>query len=105
MPLFAGLAIFGPDRSAYTITFLCALGLFQVLEPKLHLASIKGSIISFVVKLVLCYLLIGQTDGIASSYYWVLFLPVISAATTLGLLGTFIASLVAAALMSRSGSG
>jgi signal transduction histidine kinase len=95
VPLFAGLVIFGPDRSAYTITFLCALGLFQVLEPKLPLGSIKGSIISFVVKLVLCYLLIGQTDGIASSYYWVLFLPVISAATTLGLLGTFITSLVA----------
>ena len=95
MPLFAGLVIFGPDRNAYTITFLCALGLFQVLEPKLPLASTKGSIISYIVKLVLCCLLIGQTDGIASSYYWVLFLPVISAATSLGLLGTFITSLVA----------
>ena len=44
MPLFAGLVIFGPDRNAYTITFLCALGLFQVLEPKLPLASVRGSI-------------------------------------------------------------
>jgi two-component system sensor histidine kinase HydH len=95
IPLFAGLAIFGPDRSSYTITFLSGLALFQVLEPKLSLTSVKGSIISYVVKLVLCYLLIGQTDGIASGYYWVLFLPVISAATSLGLLGTFITSLVA----------
>ena len=95
VPLFAGLVLFGPDRSSYTITFLCALGLFQVLEPKLPLASVKGSIISYVVKLLLCYLLIGQTDGIASSYYWVLFLPVISAATSFGLLGTLITSLVA----------
>ena len=95
VPLFAGLVIFGPDRNSFTITFLCALGLFQVLEPKLPLASVKGSIISYVVKLILCYLLIGQTDGIASSYYWVLFLPVISAATSLGLGGTFLTSLVA----------
>lgn len=95
MVLFAGLVIFGPDRNAYTITFLCTLGLFQVLEPKLPLASTKGSITSYIVKLVLCCLLIGQTDGIASSYYWVLFLPVISAATSLGLLGTFITGLVA----------
>ena len=59
------------------------------------MGSVKGSIISYAVKLILCYLLIGQTDGIASSYYYVLFLPVISAATSLGLLGTFITSLIA----------
>lgn len=93
--LFAGLVIFGPDRTSYTVTFLCVLGLFQVLEPKLPLASFKGAILSYSVKLVLCCLLIGQTDGIASSYYWVLFLPVISAGTSLSLLGTIVTSAVA----------
>jgi two-component system sensor histidine kinase HydH len=95
--LFASLVIFGPDRSSYSVTLLCALGLFQVIEPRLPLASVKGSIVSYTVKLVLCWLLIGQTDGIASSYYWVLFLPVISAATSLGLVGTIVTGLVACA--------
>lgn len=95
MALIGALVVFGPDRTSYTVTFLCALGLFQVLEPRLPLASFKGAILSYSVKLVLCCLLIGQTDGIASSYYWVLFLPVISAGTSLSLLGTIATSAVA----------
>jgi two-component system sensor histidine kinase HydH len=94
--LFAALAIFGPERTPESILFLSALGLLQLLEPKLGLTSLKGAIASFVIKLGLCYLLLGWTDGIASRYYWVLFLPVISAATTFNLIGTVIASLVAA---------
>jgi two-component system sensor histidine kinase HydH len=94
--LFAALAVFGPERTPESILFLSALGLFQLLEPKLGLTSRKGGIASFTIKLALCYLLIGWTDGIASRYYWVLFLPVISAATTFNLIGTVIASLLAA---------
>jgi len=93
--LFGALAIFGPDRSSFTFTFLGALALFQVIEPRLSLATPKAAIISYTVKLILCYLLIGQTDGIQSSYYWVLFLPVMSGATSLGLLGTAITTLIA----------
>jgi signal transduction histidine kinase len=93
--LFAALAVFGPERTTESIMFLSALGLFQLLEPKLGLTSLKGGIVSFAIKLALCYLLIGWTDGIASRYYWVLFLPVISAATTFNLIGTVIASLLA----------
>ncbi len=93
--LFAGLVVFGPDRNPYTVTFLCALGLFQVLEPKLPLTSVKGTILSYAIKLALCCLLIGQTDGIQSSYYWLLILPVISAATRLGVAGTIITSGIA----------
>jgi signal transduction histidine kinase len=93
--LFAALAIFGPHRDAATILLLSALGLVQLLEPKLFVSSTKGSIASFAIKLALCYLLIGWTDGISSRYYWVLFLPVISAATTLNLVGTVIASALA----------
>jgi signal transduction histidine kinase len=93
--LFAGVAIYGPDRNPYMVTFLCALGLFQILEPKLPLASLQGTFLSYGIKLVLCYLLIGQTDGIISRYYFVLVLPVISAATRLGLVGTIITSVLA----------
>jgi two-component system sensor histidine kinase HydH len=93
--LFAALAIFGPHRDAATILLLSALCLIQLLEPKLFMSSAKGSIASFAIKLVLCYLLIGWTDGISSRYYWVLFLPVISAATTLNLVGTVVASALA----------
>ncbi len=93
--LFGGLMAFGPDQSAFTITFLCALGLCQIIEPKLNLNSIKGRSLSYTVKLILCWLLIGQTDGIQSSYYWVLVLPVISAATSFGVLGTIITSGIA----------
>ena len=93
--LFAALALFGPHRDPPTILLLSGLGIFQLLEPRLRLTSLKGSIASFAVKLVLCYLLIGWTDGISSRYYWVLFLPVISAATTLNLIGTVVASVLA----------
>ena len=37
-----------------------------------------------------CYALIGFTFGLTSSYYWLLLLPVISAGTSLGVLGTLI---------------
>jgi two-component system, NtrC family, sensor histidine kinase HydH len=93
--LFAGLAALGPDQNPFMVTFLCALGLFQVLEPKLPLASAKGAILSYSIKLILCCLLIGQTDGISSSYYLVLVLPIISAATRLGTVGTIITSGIA----------
>jgi two-component system sensor histidine kinase HydH len=96
--LFAALAVFGPERTTESILFLSALGLFQLLEPKLLLSSLKGSIVSFGIKLALCYLLIGWTDGISSRYWWVLFLPVISAATTFSLIGAVVSSLLASGI-------
>ena len=93
--LFGVLAVFGPDQNPYMVTFLCALGLFQILEPKLPLSSLRGTILAYTIKLVLCYLLIGQTDGIVSRYYFVLVLPAISAATKLGMFGTIITSAIA----------
>jgi signal transduction histidine kinase len=93
--LFGGLAAFGPDQNPYMVTFLCALGLFQILEPKLPLSSLRGTILAYTIKLVLCYLLIGQTDGIISRYYFVLVLPAISAATKLGMFGTIVTSAIA----------
>jgi two-component system, NtrC family, sensor histidine kinase HydH len=89
---FSALAGFGPERSPRTMATLAALGVVQVLEPRI------GARISVVLKLALCYLLIGFSYGVSSSFYLVLFLPVISGATNFGLLGTAITSLTASAV-------
>ena len=97
--LFAGVAIYGPDREPLTIVLLLTLCFLQILEPKIEFfSSPEGGVISFAIKLVLCYLLIGWTDGVASSYYWILLFPVISAATSFGLIGTVISILLACAV-------
>lgn len=67
---------------------LLALGLLQIIEPRIPAFQTNhGLIASIVLKLGLCYLLIGWTGGITSTYYVILLLPVLSAATTLNLGG------------------
>ena len=90
------LAIFGPDRSEESVTFIAGLCIIQILEQRIDFfQTYRGALTAFLIKLVLCYLLLGWTDGIQSSYFWVLLLPVISAATALDLLGTTIAIVLA----------
>jgi signal transduction histidine kinase len=89
---FSALAIFSPEYRTGALVALLALGVVQVLEPRL------GPIRSVVLKLALCYPLIGYSYGISSSFYPVLFLPVISAATSFGLIGSTLASLAACAM-------
>ncbi|HWF39624.1 MAG TPA: ATP-binding protein [Candidatus Acidoferrales bacterium] len=86
---FSALAAFSPERSPSTIATLVALGVVQVLEPRI------GARTSVVLKLALSFLLIGFSYGVSSSFYLVLFLPVISGATNFGLLGTAATSLAA----------
>ena len=94
--LFAVLAVYGPDLSPESTTVLIGLGLMQVIEPKIpFFGSRAGSIFSFLIKLALWYILMGWTDGIASSYYWLVLLPVMSAATSLGLVGLVVATALA----------
>lgn len=94
--LFAALAIFGPDRSPVVASVLIGLGVFQVVEPKVpFLRTAAGAVLSFILKLGLWYVLMGWTDGIASSYYWVILLPVISTASSQGLIGLVIATVLA----------
>jgi two-component system sensor histidine kinase HydH len=97
--LFAVLAIYGPDLTPESTTVLVGLGLMQVIEPKVpFFGSRTGSIISFLIKLGLWYILMYLTRGIASNYYWLMLLPVMSAATSLGLIG-----LVAAVVLACGG--
>jgi len=94
--LFAVLAIWGPDLAPEAIVVLIGLGLMQIIEPKIpFLGSRRGSIISFLIKLALWYILMGWTDGIQSPYYWLMLLPVMSAATSLGLSGLVVAVVLA----------
>jgi signal transduction histidine kinase len=94
--LFAVMAIWGPDLAPEATIFLVGLGLMQVIEPKIpFFGSRRGAIISFLIKLGLWYLLMGWTDGIQSPYYWLMLMPVMSAATSLGLAGLVAAVILA----------
>jgi two-component system sensor histidine kinase HydH len=96
LALFAVLAIYGPDLNPEPRTVLIGLGLMQIIEPKIpFFGSRMGSITSFLIKLALWYILMGWTDGIASPYYWLMLLPVMSAATSLGLAGLIVAVVLA----------
>jgi two-component system, NtrC family, sensor histidine kinase HydH len=93
------LAIYGPNLTPASTTVLIGLGLMQIIEPKIpFFDSRAGSIMSFLIKLALWYILMYWTGGIASNYYWLMLLPVMSAATSLGLIG-----LVAAVVLACGG--
>ncbi|MBS1876122.1 MAG: hypothetical protein JSU00_23115 [Acidobacteria bacterium] len=96
--LFAALAVFGPEHTPVALSLLACLAAFQVAESKIPaLDTERGGVISAAIKLILTYLLIGYTHGINSSYYIILLFPVMSAATTLGLIGTIVVTLLACA--------
>ncbi len=83
--LFSALAWVSPTRGAAEIEVLSALAILQVAAPRIRaFQSARGNLVLISLKLLLGFLLIGVTGGIASSYYLILLLPVLSAATTLG---------------------
>jgi signal transduction histidine kinase len=94
--LFSALAAVSPGATAEEIVLLLCLGVFQVLEPKVsYLRTGAGVVLAILIKLLLCYLLIGLTGGINSTYYLILLVPVVSAATTLRLLPTVLVTALA----------
>src|SRR5690349_19217227 len=94
--LFGALAATSEYLDVFIVVPLIALAAVQILEPKIPaLSSTRGRIVWIVLKLALGYLLIGYTGAIASNYWLVLLLPVVSAATTLGLLGTLVFTMLA----------
>jgi signal transduction histidine kinase len=87
--LFSGMAVLSPHRDAYEIAPLVALCALQILEPKLEfVGTTHGKVVWIILKLLFCYALIGFTFGVSSGFFWLLLLPVISAGTSLGVLGT-----------------
>jgi len=99
--LFAALAVTYPDvmnrtADASEIALFTALGIAQVLEPKIPaLAVARGRAVWIVIKLALSFLLIGYTTGLTSPYWPVLLLPVMTAATGFGIVGTLLFVLLA----------
>ena len=86
--LFSALAYVSTDRYE-GLPFLLALAALQVLEPKIeYFSSPAGNIVSILLKLLVSYALIGYTGGLSSSYYLILLVPLVSAATSLGALGS-----------------
>ena len=93
--LFSALAYVSTNRHPLEIPILIALALLQVLEPKIPFFSTpKGNVVSIFLKLAMSYVLIGVTGGLTSSYYLILLLPLVSAATTLGLVGSALFTLL-----------
>jgi two-component system sensor histidine kinase HydH len=83
------------DASLYGM--LAALATVQVLESKIPaLDSTRGRILGLVFKFLISFLLIGYTNGVDSPFWLVLLLPVVSAATSFGILGTLAVFVLAA---------
>jgi signal transduction histidine kinase len=98
LALFVGLGLASPTRSDAEIELLSCLAAFQVIEPRLDFfRASRGVVLSILIKLGLVYLLMGVSGTINSSYFPLLLVPVVTAATSLGGLGTFVVCLVSAA--------
>ncbi len=83
--LFATLAVFGPERGPAVAALLIAMAALQILESRVPaLGAARAAAGLTATKIVFAYLLIGLTGGVSSSYYLLLLVPVISAATSFG---------------------
>ncbi|HLH41092.1 MAG TPA: ATP-binding protein [Bryobacteraceae bacterium] len=93
--LFAAIAVFSPVHDPVVIACLIAIGIVQVLESRI------GPKFAIVFNLALCYPLMYFSQPfpieINSSYWYLLFLPVVSAASTFDFLGSALVAIIAAA--------
>ena len=101
---FVWLALFGVliawprNGEAPEIVFLVALAVAQVLEPKIPAQpTTRTRLLWIAIKLALAFMLIGYTDSINSVYWPLLLLPVVSAATMFGVIGTTLCAALAGA--------
>jgi signal transduction histidine kinase len=77
------------ERSA-----LLGLAVLQLVEGRTpFLTTLRGRTTSVVLQLIIAWLLIGFTGGVTSSYYLILLLPLVSAASYLGMAGTLASSI------------
>jgi signal transduction histidine kinase len=83
-------------RTPSLYIMIAALAAVQILETKIPaMTTVAGRVGGVAIKFVLCWLLIGYTHGADSRYWPVLLLPVISAGTTFGILGTLAVAVLA----------
>ena len=95
--VFIALAVCDPDKSPWERAFVIVLGVMQLAEVRLPiLETTTGRVMWIILKLVFCYLLIGLSGSLTSHYFFIILLPVVSAATYLGAFGTLAFSVLAA---------
>jgi two-component system, NtrC family, sensor histidine kinase HydH len=95
--LFAVLALTSEILDIYVIVSMVAFAIVQILEPKIPaLSRRRGRILWIILKLVLGYILVGWTRAIESTFWLVLLLPVVSAASFFGIIGTLLFTLISA---------
>src|SRR5579863_6927407 len=77
-------------------SFISGLAVLQLVEGRIpFLTTLWGRTASVVLQLMIVWLLIGITDGVTSSYYLMLLLPLVSTASYLGVAGTMASSIAA----------
>lgn len=92
IPLFIVLAVSSEYLDALVIIPLVALFVVQVAEPKIPaLATSRWWLVAWILlKIAIVYVLIGFTNAIASNFWVLLMLPVVTAATAFGLIATLV---------------
>ncbi|MGE5486214.1 MAG: two-component system sensor histidine kinase NtrB [bacterium] len=94
--LFVALAITGPVRTPGFVAVLFALAIFQIAERRIgYFSGDRGSFTANLLKMALGFIVVQQSGGLTSSYYWTLLIPVVSAATTLGVGATMLFTVLA----------
>lgn len=93
--IFGAMHFASPASDSAETEVMVAMFIFQVLSPRLPVfLTPRGLYLTIGLKLLLGYLLIGVTGGIESSYYPILFWPIISAATSLSSYGAVLCTLL-----------
>ena len=96
--LFLALHFSSPIVNDAEVEILVAFALFEIVEPRIGVFrdSQRGRFLGVAIRLAFAYLLMGVTGGITSSYYLILLLPVVTAATFFGAVATLAATTLAA---------
>ena len=94
--LFGSLAAVSPLQNDAELELLAALALLQIISPRVRALNTRaGTAVVIGLKLLLGFLLMGVTLSIDSEYVLILFLPILSAATAYGAVGTSLVTLLA----------
>lgn len=98
MAALAALASTRPRHSPFEFAALAGLAVVQIAEMRFSFFTRRlGALLAVLAKLAIGWVLVGATQGIESSYYLVFLLPVVSAASTLGLAATLLTALASSA--------
>jgi len=96
--LFGALIFFAHDLSQQAL--ILGLAVLQLIEGRVPvLRTPPGRMTSVLLQLLLGFELMHETGGVASAYYPILLLPVVSTATSLGVVATAFASVLAVAAL------